>query len=127
MRNFDKFSKVNFTTFQILLFSNSLFFLFFYFKAIFNFFPNASQIILNFQPLNQINQMQGHLCTNMLLILMMNFNLVIFLFFYVFMSTKIQNYLNLHLFPKEQILGCYNSTLLKINLVPEIRKTSTKR
>ena len=39
------------------------------------------------------------------------------------MSTKIQNYLNLHLFPKEQILGCYNSTPLKMNLVLEIQTT----
>ena len=31
------------------------------------------------------------------------------------MSTKIQNYLNLHLFQKEQILGCYMNliTILK--------------
>ena len=42
------------------------------------------------------------------------------------MSTKIQNYLNLHLFQKEQILGCYNSTPLKMNLVPEIWKTVIK-
>jgi len=50
-----KFLKINFTTFlKILLFSNSFFFfLFFYFKGIFNFFPTAIRIILNFQPLNQ--------------------------------------------------------------------------
>ena len=38
------------------------------------------------------------------------------------MSTKIQNYFNLHLFQKEQIFGCYNSTPLKMNLVLEIQK-----
>ena len=37
---FGKFPKINFTTFEILLFSNFLFFLFFYFKAIFNSFQN---------------------------------------------------------------------------------------
>ena len=37
MRNFGMLPKINFTTLKILLFSNFLFFPFFYFKAIFNF------------------------------------------------------------------------------------------
>ena len=32
----------------------------------------------------------------------------------------------LTLFQKRQFLGCYNSTPLKMNLILEIRKTSTK-
>ena len=63
----------------------------------------------------------------MLLNPMMNFNLmknIIFPMFHEHENTKLNH---LTLFQKEQILGCYNSTPLKMNLVPEIRKTLTKR
>jgi hypothetical protein len=56
---------------------------------------------------------------------MMNFNLKK-LFPYIFMSTKIKIKITLILFPKLQILGCYNSIPLKMNLVLEIWKTVIK-
>ena len=43
------------------------------------------------------------------------------------MSTKIPNKIILALFPKIQILGCYNSTPLKMNLVLEIHEDGDKR
>ena len=67
--------------------------------------------------------MHRHVCTNMLL----PFNLMKFFILSYFMCTKIPTQIFLALFSKIQILGCYNSTLLKMNLVPEIRKTLTKR
>ena len=69
MRNFGKFPKINFTTFAILLFSNFLFFLFFYFKAIFKLFSKTFQITLEFgsTPFITINKMQQHVCSHMLL------------------------------------------------------------
>ena len=41
MDNFVRLSKINFTTLKTLLFSNFLFFLFFYLKVIFNFISKA--------------------------------------------------------------------------------------
>jgi hypothetical protein len=73
------------------------------------------------------NLMRQHACTTILLSLMINFNLIKKYYFpYIFMSTEIQNWINFHLFWKEQILGYYNSTLLKMNLVLEIQKTVIK-
>ena len=68
MENFVRLSKINFMTLKILLFSNFLFFLFFYFKAIFKPFSKAFQITLEFgsTPFITINKMQ-HVCSNMLL------------------------------------------------------------
>jgi len=42
MENFVRLSKTNFTTLKILLFSNFIFFLFFYFEAIFKLFSKPS-------------------------------------------------------------------------------------
>ena len=42
------------------------------------------------------------------------------------MSIKIQNEIILALFQEKQILGCYNSTPLKMNLVLEIWKMVVK-
>ena len=42
------------------------------------------------------------------------------------MSIKIQNEIILALFQEKQILWCYNSTPLKMNLVLEIRKMVIK-
>ena len=57
----------------------------------------------------------------------MSFNLMKNYISYVFMSTKIQNEITFHLFQKEQILGCYNCTPLKMNLILEIRTMLTQR
>ena len=43
------------------------------------------------------------------------------------MCTKIHKLIILILFSKVQILGCYNSTPLKMNLIPEIRGDGDKR
>ena len=85
MSNFSKFSKIKFYNFLNAFTSNSLFFLFFYFKAFFISFAKAFLTLLNFQlkPLNQIHQMQGHICTIMLLNLMMSFNSMKILFSYI--------------------------------------------
>jgi len=48
MHNFVRLSKINFTTLTTLLFSNFLFFLFFYSKVIFNFISKAFQFTLEF-------------------------------------------------------------------------------
>jgi len=48
MVNSIRLSKINFTTLKILLFSNFLFFLFFYFKALFKLFSKTFQITLEF-------------------------------------------------------------------------------
>ena len=58
--------------------------------------------------------MHQHVCIIILLSLMINFNLIKKYYFpYIFMSTEIQNWINFHLFWKEQILGCYNSSPLR--------------
>ena len=51
--------------------------------------------------------MQGHVCTNILLNLMMNFNLKKNFIFLYFMSTKLRNKSFYTYFQKRQILGCY--------------------
>jgi len=49
MSNFSKLPKINFTTlFKLFYFPILFFFLFFYFKAIFNLFPKAIQTIFKF-------------------------------------------------------------------------------
>jgi len=65
--------------------------------------------------------MQSHACSNKLLDPMVNFNLkknIIFPIFHGYKNTQVNN---LSYFGKLQILGCYNSTPLKMNLVLEIR------
>ena len=70
--------------------------------------------------------MHQHVCTTMLLHPMMNFNLtknVIFPMFHEHNNSKLDLFA---LFQKNQILGSYNSTPLKMNLVLEIRKMVIK-
>ena len=95
LRTFGKFSKNKFYTF-FKIFCFQIFF-FFLSKPFLISFAKAISTILNFQskPLNQINQMQGHVCTNMLLNLMMNFNLMkifIFLCFHEHKNSKLPQF-----------------------------------
>ena len=104
MRDFSKFSKNKFYAFLNSFIFLILFFpLFFYFKAISNFF---SKSILNVFNLYQIYTMQRNKCTsmyaqNMLLNLMMNFNLMKNFLFAIFHEHKIQKQIILNLFSKE--------------------------
>ena len=91
-------------------------FLSFYFRAIFKFLSKSNSNdfwIFKSKPLYQINQMHQHVCTSMLLNLMMSFNLMKKFIFLYFHEHKIPNEIILALFPKIQILGCYNSTPLR--------------
>ena len=65
--------------------------------------------------------MQRHACSNKLLAPMVNFNLKKNIIFPIFHGHKNTQVNNLSYFGKLQILGCYNSTPLKMNLVLEIR------
>ena len=80
-------------TFETLFnFSNSLLFFFsFISKPFSNSFSKAFWIHFEFwiQPLIAIDQMHRHVCTSMLLLLIMNFNLMKFLFPYISWAHKI--------------------------------------
>ena len=69
--------------------------------------------------------MQRHACSNKLLDPMVNFNLNKNIIFPIFHGHKNTQVNNLSYFGKLQILGCYNSTPLKMNLVLEIRLVLT--
>ena len=89
MDNFVRLSKINFTTLKILLFSNFLLFLFFYFKAIFKNLPNYFGVWIN---TIHHNKLYAPTCMhNQLLNLMMNFKLMKFFIFLYFMCTKNSN------------------------------------
>ena len=64
--------------------------------------------------------MHQHVCIIILLSLMINFNLKKNIIFPIFHGHKNTQFNNLSYFGKLQILGCYNSTPLKMNLVLEI-------
>jgi len=82
MRNFDKFSKIHF----LQLFK------FFYFLILFSF---ISKQLKPFKITQSTNQMYRHECTNMLLCLMLNFNLMkifILLCFHVHKNSQINHF-----------------------------------
>ena len=58
---------------------------------------------------------------------MLNFNIMKNILFHIFHEHNNSKLDLFALFQKNQILGCYDSTPLKMNLVLEIRKTSTRR
>ena len=115
MRNFGKFSKINFTTFLnsfIFQFPFSLFS--FTSKPFLNLFFKS---FLNVFNLNQIHTIKRNKCTGIYAqtccYLMMNFNLMKNFIFLFFMSTKFRNKSFETYFQKRQFLGCYNSTPLR--------------
>jgi hypothetical protein len=71
--------------------------------------------------------MQRHACSNKLLTPIVNFNSKKNIIFPIFHGHKNTQFNILSYFGKLQILGCYNSTPLKMNLVLEIRKMVTKK